>query len=207
MERLSPASYLSLSADAWRSKREFFAGQLHACRLCPRQCGADRQNNHPGVCRAVRDVKIASHNLHFGEEPPISGSRGSGTVFFSGCTLNCIFCQNYPLSQLFHGEFYALEQLAGIFLDLQKRGAHNINLVSPTPYLSHVVAALEIASRQGLNIPLVYNTSGYERADVIAQLEGIVDIYLPDLKYGPGADSRQLGLTLSGVNDYFENAT
>jgi putative pyruvate formate lyase activating enzyme len=200
VERLSPASYLSLSAGDWRSKREFFAVHLHDCRLCPRRCGADRQNNRPGVCRAVRDAKIASHNLHFGEEPPVSGSRGSGTVFFSGCTLNCIFCQNYPLSQLFHGEFYALEQLAGIFLDLQ-------NLVSPTPYLSHAVAALEIASRQGLNIPLVYNTSGYERIEVIAQLEGIVDIYLPDLKYGPGADLRQLGLILSGVNDYFENAT
>ena len=206
MERLNPPSYLSLSAGAWRSKREFFTGHLQACRLCPRQCGADRQNDHPGVCRAVRDVKIASHNLHFGEEPPISGTRGSGTVFFSGCTLNCIFCQNYPLSQLFHGEFYAPEQLAGIFLDLQKRGAHNINLVSPTPYLSHVAAALEIASRQGLNIPFVYNTSGYERVEVIAQLEGIVDIYLPDLKYGPAEDSRQLGLKLSGVDDYFANA-
>jgi putative pyruvate formate lyase activating enzyme len=206
VERLNPASYLSLSAGAWRSKREFFAGHLHACRLCPRQCGADRQDNHPGVCRAVRDVKIASHNLHFGEEPPISGSRGSGTVFFSGCTLNCIFCQNYPLSQLFHGEFYALEQLAGIFLDLQKRGAHNINLVSPTPYLSHILSALEIAHEKGLKIPLVYNTSGYERPEVIAQLEGIVDIYLPDLKYGPTEDCRQLGIMLSNAGDYYENA-
>jgi putative pyruvate formate lyase activating enzyme len=195
-----------LSVGDWRSKREFFAGHLHACRLCPRQCGADRQNNHPGVCRAVRDVKIASHNLHFGEEPPISGSRGSGTVFFSGCTLNCLFCQNYPISQFFHGEFYSHEQLAGVFLDLQKRGAHNINLVSPTPYLYHILGALEIAATQGLNIPFVYNTSGYERAAAIAQLEGIVDIYLPDFKYGPDEGCRQLGLQLSGTNDYFENA-
>ena len=176
------------------------------CRLCPRQCAADRESNQPGVCQALKDVKIASHNLHGGEEPPISGIRGSGTIFFSGCTLKCLFCQNYPLSQLFHGEFYSVSQLAAILLSLQKRGAHNINLVSPTPYLHHLLAALEMASDQGLNIPLVYNTSGYERAEVIAQLGGIVDIYLPDFKYGPTEDCRQLGLKLSGVNDYFENA-
>jgi putative pyruvate formate lyase activating enzyme len=199
-------AYLSLSPADWRGKREFFRDAFSPCRLCPRQCGAERASGRPGVCQAVGEAKVASHNLHFGEEPPISGSRGSGTVFFSGCTLKCLFCQNYPISQLGHGEYYTIEQLSGIFLGLQKRGAHNINLVSPTPYLYHVVAALEIASLQGLIIPVVYNTSGYERADVIAGLSGMVDIYLPDIKYGPADDSRQLGLTLSGVNDYFENA-
>ena len=203
---MAPA-YRSLSPADWQGKRDYFKGSFSPCRLCPRQCGAEREGGRPGACQAVREAKVASHNLHCGEEPPISGSRGSGTVFFSGCTLKCLFCQNYPISQFGHGEFVPLEQLVGIFLGLQKRGAHNINLVSPTPYLHHVVAALEIASRQGLSIPLVYNTSGYERAEMIAGLAGIVDIYLPDLKYGPGADSRQLGLTLSGVDDYFENAT
>lgn len=206
MERLSAPSYLDLTGAAWRQKREFFTDHFSPCRLCPRQCGAERVKNRAGVCQAAGEVKIASHNLHFGEEPPISGYRGSGTVFFSGCTLKCLFCQNYPISQLFHGQFYSAGQLAGIFMTLQKQGAHNINLVSPTPYLPHLVTALEIARARGLNIPLVYNTSGYERAEVIAALSGIVDIYLPDLKYGPSASSRQLGVQLSGVGDYFENA-
>ncbi|MCU0276351.1 MAG: radical SAM protein [Acidobacteria bacterium] len=206
MERLSRPSYLELSAAGWRQKREFFAGLFSPCRLCPRQCGAERAAGRPGVCQAGRDVKVAAHNLHFGEEPPISGARGSGTVFFSGCTLRCLFCQNYPISQFANGELCSIEQLAGIFLALQRRGAHNINLVSPTPYLHHVVAALESAAARGLAIPFVYNTSGYERVDVIAGLEGIVDIFLPDLKYGPAADSQRLGLELSGVNDYVAHA-
>jgi putative pyruvate formate lyase activating enzyme len=206
VERLIGPSYLGLDKAAWQRKREFFAGHFSSCSLCPRQCGAERAKNLPGACHAAAEVKIASHNLHFGEEPPISGERGSGTVFFSGCTLQCLFCQNYPISQLFNGELYSIEQLAAIFLSLQQRGAHNINLVSPTPYLHHIVSALEIASSQGLNIPLVYNTSGYERAEVVAELNGVVDIYLPDLKYGPAVESRQLGLMLSGVTNYFENA-
>jgi putative pyruvate formate lyase activating enzyme len=205
VERLSPA-YLSLEAAAWARKKKFFAAGFSPCRLCPRRCGVERAAGRFGVCLAGREVKIASHNLHCGEEPPISGSRGSGTVFFSGCTLKCLFCQNYPISQLFHGESCSVEQLAGIFLSLQRRGAHNINLVSPTPYLHHIVSALEIACARGLNIPLVYNTSGYERAEVVAELTGIVDIYLPDLKYGPSEESRRLGLELSGAGDYFASA-
>jgi putative pyruvate formate lyase activating enzyme len=199
-------SYKNLSPADWGHKREFFKDCFSPCRLCPRQCGVERESSQPGVCQALKEVKIASHNLHFGEEPPISGSRGSGTIFFSGCTLKCLFCQNYPISQLCHGEFYTVEQLAGVLLSLQRRGAHNINLVSPTPYLHHILDALEIACTQGLNIPFVYNTSGYESAEMIVQLEGIVDIYLPDLKYGPSASSRRLARQLSGVNDYFENA-
>ncbi len=206
MERLSGPSYLALDAAAWGRKREFFASSFSPCRLCPRQCRAERASGRQGVCRAGAEARIASHNLHFGEEPPISGERGSGTVFFSGCTLRCLFCQNYPISQFAHGEPYSAGQLAGIFLSLQKRGAHNINLVSPTPYLRHVVDALEIAAGQGLRIPFVYNTSGYERAEVVAQLEGIVDVYLPDLKYGPSAAARRLGRELSGTEDYFDHA-
>jgi putative pyruvate formate lyase activating enzyme len=206
VERLSRPSYLDLDAADWRRRRDFFAGRLSPCRLCPRQCGAERVAGRAGVCQAGPDVTVAAHNLHFGEEPPISGQRGSGTVFFSGCTLRCLFCQNYPISQLAHGEAHSIAALAGIFLSLQKRGAHNVNLVSPTPYLYHVVAALEIAVAQGLTIPLVYNTSGFERAEVVAQLQGIVDVYLPDLKYGPSESARRLGLELSGVKDYFDFA-
>jgi putative pyruvate formate lyase activating enzyme len=201
-----PAAYRSLAPADWRSKLDFFKSAFSPCRLCPRQCGARRAEDSPGACHAGRDAKVASYNLHFGEEPPISGGRGSGTVFFSGCTLKCLFCQNYPISQLFHGEFYSVEQLAEIFLSLQKRGAHNINLVSPTPYLHHVLAALEIAVGRGLRIPFVYNTSGFERPEVVARLQGIVDVYLPDLKYGPSEDSRRLGRELSGVKDYFDFA-
>lgn len=206
MERLSGPSYLALDAAAWKRKREFFSSCFSPCRLCPRQCRAERASGKPGACRAAAEARIASHNLHFGEEPPISGERGSGTVFFSGCTLKCLFCQNYPISQFAHGDLYSAGQLAGIFLSLQKRGAHNINLVSPTPYLRHVVDALEIAAGQGLRIPFVYNTSAYERAEVIAQLAGIVDVYLPDLKYGPSATARRLALELSGAGDYFDHA-
>jgi len=205
-ERPVSPSYRSLTTAQWRRKIDFFRSNFSPCRLCPRTCGAEREEDRKGVCHAGKQIKIASQNLHFGEEPPISGLRGSGTVFFSGCTLKCLFCQNYPISQLFHGEFYSVEQLAAVFLSLQKRGAHNINLVSPTPYLHHIASALEIASSQGLNIPLVCNTSGYERVEVVAELADIVDIYLPDLKYGSSDDSRQLGLKLSRVGDYFENA-
>jgi len=207
VERLSGPAYLSLNAAAWARKKEFFAVGFSPCRYCPRQCGSLRAQDRPGACHAAAQAKVAAHNLHFGEEPPISGERGSGTVFFSGCTLKCLFCQNFPISQLAHGESCSVEQLAGIFLSLQKRGAHNINLVSPTPYLQHLVGALEMASARGLNIPIVYNTSGYERAEVVAQLEGIVDVYLPDLKYGPSGDSRQLAKLLSGVSDYHQNAS
>jgi len=206
VERLNGPGYLGLDATAWRRKREFFAALFNPCGLCPRRCGARRAQDRPGACLARKDVRIAAHNLHFGEEPPISGTRGSGTVFFSGCTLKCLFCQNYPISQLAHGEECTIEQLASIFLSLQKRGAHNINLVSPTPYYSHVVAALEIAAAGGLRIPLVCNTSGYERVEVVAELAGIVDIYLPDLKYGPAEGSRHLALDVSGVKDYFAHA-
>jgi putative pyruvate formate lyase activating enzyme len=198
--------YRDLSAADWRHKRDFFQTLGSPCGLCPRQCGAERESDQPGACQARRDAKIASQNLHHGEEPPISGIRGSGTVFFSGCPLSCIFCQNYPLSQLFHGEWVSVSRLAAIFSSLQERGAHNINLVSPTPYLHHIVRALEIAREKGLAIPLVYNSSGYERAEVIAQLEGIIDIYLPDFKYGSSEDSRKLAVQISAVDDYHENA-
>ena len=201
-ERSGSPSYRHLTAADWRGKIDFFRSGFSPCRLCPRACGALREEDRKGVCQAGRRVKIASHNLHFGEEPPISGLRGSGTVFFSGCTLKCVFCQNYPISHLFHGELLSVSRLADIFLHLQKKGAHNINLVSPAPYLFHIIQAVEIASRRGLTIPFVYNTSGYERSEVIRELEGLVDVYLPDLKYREPEPAQ----TFSGVKNYFEYA-
>ncbi len=196
------ALYEKLSENEWEKRIEFFANNFSPCSLCPRECEAERSKGKIGVCKASKDVKIASFNLHFGEEPPISGIKGSGTLFFSGCTLKCVFCQNYPISHLCNGEFYSIDELANIFLYLQKKGAHNINLVSPTPYLYHFVKALYISFKKGLKIPIVYNTSGYEKKEIVSKLRGIVDIYMPDFKYF----SNKLSLKYSGVNNYFENA-
>jgi len=175
--------YQQLSAAQWREKKEFFREIFSPCRMCPRRCGALRVEGKRGVCGVGDKVRVASYNLHFGEEPPLTGWRGSGTVFFSGCPLKCIFCQNYPISHLGNGQEYSIEELAGLFLNLQKRGAHNINFVSPTPYLHHIVQALEIASSKGLALPIVNNTGGYEELDVVRMLAGIVDVWLPDFKY------------------------
>jgi putative pyruvate formate lyase activating enzyme len=144
--------------------------------------------------------KVASWNLHHWEEPPISGTRGSGTIFFSGCTGRCQFCQNYPISQLGYGEVISTDRLARMMLELQRKGAHNINLVTPTHFLPQILAALPQAIESGLRLPLVYNTSGYERVQVLRLLEDVVDIWLPDAKYAESTIARQL----SGLGDYVE---
>jgi putative pyruvate formate lyase activating enzyme len=194
------ALYNDLTENQWQDKIGLLKENFSPCCLCPRQCNVARQEDQPGVCHARRDVKIASCNLHQGEEPPISGRNGSGTLFFSGCTLKCLFCQNYPISHLNNGSFYSIEELAGLMLNLQERGAHNINLVSPTPYLAHVAEALYFAAQQGLVIPIVYNTSGYERPEIVKILTGLIDIYMPDLKYWDNTLSKKF----SGVSNYFE---
>lgn len=201
MKQFQPI-YSNLSEKDWQEKIGFFKKNHSPCNLCPRECNSKRSENKQGACKALKNLKIASYNLHFGEEPPISGRNGSGTVFFSGCTLRCAFCQNYPISQLFNGRFYSIEELSQIFVHLQKRGAHNINLVSPTPYLYHFVKALYLAFKNGLKIPIVYNTSGYERPEIIKKLSSLIDIYMPDFKYY----DNKLSLKFSGVNNYFENA-
>ena len=173
------------------------------CRLCPRQCGVDR-NKYRGLCKTKNELEIASYNLHFGEEPPISGINGSGTIFFAGCNLSCVYCQNYPISQLKSAyRQVSTDELAGIMIKLQKRGAHNINLVTPSHFVHLICNSIDKARTQGLNIPIVYNTSSYDREDVVLYLEKYVDIYLADLKY---TDS-SLSKSLSGVSDYFEIAT
>jgi putative pyruvate formate lyase activating enzyme len=172
---------------------------LSFCALCPRQCGVNRMRGETGYCGAEQAATVNISQLHFGEEPPISGSRGSGAVFFSGCTMSCLFCQNHQISRS-HDNSSAMEaaQLAGVFMDLQARGAHNLNLVTPTPHIVVILEALGRARARGLVLPVVYNTSGFERVEILRRLRGLVEIYLPDYKY---ADSRNAE-KLSDAGDY-----
>ncbi|MCX5678183.1 MAG: radical SAM protein [Candidatus Omnitrophica bacterium] len=156
---------------------------LKNCAVCPRKCGVDRTAGKSGYCRALYNPIVYSHLSHHGEEPPISGTKGSGTIFFSHCNMKCVYCQNYYFSQLDKGEEVTMEKLADIMLALQAKGCHNINLVTPTHYIPQILMSLEIALERGLEIPIVYNTSGYELAETIKLLDGIIDIYLPDMRY------------------------
>jgi len=174
--------------------------RLSACDLCPHHCGVNRIKGVQGVCRSGLQPRIASANLHRGEEPPISGSKGSGTIFFTGCTLSCVFCQNFPISQQNNGETVSTAELAMRMLNLQKRGAHNINLVTPTHWLPQILAALWLAIPQGFNLPIVWNTSGYETLDALQLLDGVVSVYLPDMKYSDDAQA----VELSGAPGYRE---
>lgn len=157
--------------------------QLKHCTLCPRKCGIDRLQGQVGFCKATDRVKVARAALHAWEEPCLSGERGSGTVFFSYCTLQCVFCQNYEISTCHQGKEISTKRLCELFLRLQAEGAHNINLVTPTHYLPQIAEALVSAKAEGLTLPIVYNSGGYERAETIRLLDGLIDIYLPDFKY------------------------
>lgn len=172
------------------------------CQLCPHKCGADREKGEVGICGGGGRVKAARAALHFWEEPSISGDRGSGAVFFSGCPMNCAFCQNFSISRNGAGMEISVERLAEIFIELQQKNAANINLVTPTPYLDGIIEGVKIARENGLKIPIIYNTSGYERVEVLKRLEGIVNVYLPDLKYMNNADAARY----SGVDDYCDYA-
>ena len=194
-------SYLELHRSGELKRRiERAYAMLSQCRLCPRECGVDRLRGERGFCRAGAEPIVASWNVHPWEEPPISGTRGSGTIFFSGCTGRCLFCQNYPISQLGVGNTVSVQQLAEMMLELQDRGCHNINLVTPTHFVPQILAALELAIEGGLRLPLVYNTSGYERVETLKLLDGVVDIYLPDAKYTDDETARRL----SGFVRYVE---
>ena len=172
------------------------------CILCPHQCNVDRSKSK-GRCKAGDKIEIGGVSLHKFEEPCISGKNGSGTVFFSKCNLNCVFCQNYEISNLGNGSEIEVEELADILLKQQEVGAENINLVSPTIYADKIAEAVRLARKKGLKLPIVYNSNGYERVETLKKLEGIVDVYLPDLKYY----YNELGLKYSKVQDYFEIAT
>lgn len=176
---------------------------LQKCSLCPRACGVDRENGQKGICGQTAVVKAARAGLHMWEEPCISGARGSGTVFFSGCALHCVYCQNHEIANGTAGKEISIGRLAEIFLELQEQGADNINLVTAGHFLPQVICALEHAKDQGLVLPVVYNTSSYESVDAIRSLEGHVDVYLPDLKY----KSREVAQRYSHAPDYFEAAS
>lgn len=171
------------------------------CYLCPRKCGADR-NVHKGFCGMPDTVYVARAALHMWEEPCISGEEGSGTVFFTGCTLRCVFCQNYDIAAGSIGKEVTIKRLAEIFIELQEKSANNINLVTPTHYVPQIVQALKIAKKSGLKIPVVYNTSGYETVENLKLLDGLVDVYLPDFKYMSG----ELAAKYSRAADYPEVA-
>ena len=156
---------------------------MEYCNLCPRNCHVSRVGHRIGVCGQSENIKIARAALHFWEEPCISGTNGSGAVFFSGCSLHCIYCQNHEIANGNNGREISVEHLSEIFLDLKEQGAHNINLVTATQFIPQIIKAIESARNQGMDLPIVYNSSGYEKVDTIRMLEGIVDIYLPDFKY------------------------
>lgn len=172
--------------------------RLKSCDLCPQDCRVNRLAGGTGICRSGALPKIASANVHRGEEPPISGSRGSGTIFFSNCNLSCRFCQNFPISQFGNGEELSIRQLAKKMLKLQRQKVHNINLVTPSHFLPQFLAALFMAIKEGFNLPIVWNSNGYEKVDVLQLLDGIVDIYLPDMKYAQDEPAR----AISGAPDY-----
>ena len=174
------------------------------CRLCPRECGVNRLDGEKGFCRAPLKVMVYAAQPHFGEEISLVGQHGSGTIFFSNCNLRCVFCQNWPISIRGEGEEIEDEDLAKMMMFLQGIGCHNINLVTPTHVMPNILKATRIAFKKGLRIPLVYNTSGYERVEIIKMLDGIVDIYLPDIKYMDGDMAAKYS---SGARDYPKVAT
>ena len=175
---------------------------LEKCEICPHECGINRTKNQIGRCKSTDKIKIALYSIHKFEEPCISGGNGSGTVFFSNCNLNCIYCQNYEISQEGKGKEISVEELADIFIKQQNRKAENINLVTPTSYTLQIIETIKIAKKKGLKIPIIYNTNAYEKVETLKLLEGYVDVYLPDLKYYDD----ELGKRYSRVDKYFEIA-
>lgn len=175
---------------------------ISKCEICPRKCKINRYEKK-GYCRCDNKVRIALVSKHYFEEPCISGRNGSGTIFFSNCNLNCIFCQNHDISQGGKGIDVTIERLAEIMLEQQERGANNINLVTPTMYVEQIIKAIDIAKKNGLNIPIVYNTNGYEEVETIKKLNGYIDIYLPDFKYF----TNELAIKYSKAPNYFEKVT
>jgi len=169
-------------------------GVMENCRLCPRRCGVNRRAGQRGFCRAPEKAMVHSHQPHFGEELPLVGRGGSGTIFFSNCNLRCVFCQNWPIAHEGWGREVSDEELAEMMLDLQRLGCHNINLVTPTHVMPNILGAVRIALQKGLQLPLCYNTSGYELTEMVRLLDGIVDIYLPDIKFMDGLEAERYNL-------------
>ncbi|MFH1202304.1 MAG: radical SAM protein [Candidatus Omnitrophota bacterium] len=198
---MKPASYIKLYKSGELKKRiNCLFKKLESCNLCPRNCQVNRLKGQKGLCRTAMDVRVFNYMAHLGEEPPVSGKNGSGAIFFSGCPLRCVYCQNYRFSQLLQGRTVKADSLARFMLKLQEQGCHNINLVSPTHVLYQILEALQLAIEGGLTIPLVYNTSGYESRETLELLNEIVDVYLADMRYGDNEKAARY----SGVSDYVE---
>ena len=179
----APAYLKALKTGILQRRADQALEALAGCTLCPRRCGVNRTAGETGTCKTGRWAVVASYNAHFGEETPLVGRNGSGTIFFSNCSLQCNFCQNYEISHLGEGRALADDQLATIMLELQQTGCHNINLVTPSHVVPQILAAVHLAARRGLVVPLVYNCSGYDRVETLQLLDGIVDIYMPDFKF------------------------
>lgn len=191
--------YLSLLGNGQLTERVRKAHlHLENCDVCPRQCRINRLSGELGACRVGARAVVSSFGPHHGEERPLSGRRGSGTIFFGGCNLSCVFCQNADISQCASGREFNADELAEIMLDLQARGCHNINFVSPSHLVPQLLDAVLSAARSGLTLPLVYNSGGYDSPDMLALLDGVIDIYMPDMKYGDADTARRY----SGVKNY-----
>lgn len=184
-----------------KNKISFLKQLSEKCVLCPRKCGVNRMKNEKGFCGAGMTAEVYSYSAHQGEEPPLSGYRGSGTIFFAHCNMKCVYCQNYVFSQDENGNEKNAEELAYIMLELQKAGCHNINLVSPTHYITQIAESILIARINGLVIPIVYNTGGYDSVEIIKIMDGLVDIYMPDMRYSDDSMSEKY----SSAPDYVEN--
>ena len=189
---------MRLDAEALRERAERASALLSPCVLCPRDCRALRAEGEERPCKIGAVARVASYGAHFGEEPPLVGTSGSGTIFFSGCNLRCLFCQNHDISRGAVGVPVGAEGLAAMALDLRSRGCHNLNLVSPTHVMPQILAGLAEAARQGFDLPVVWNCGGYEDPAALRLLDGVVDVYMPDFKYGDEAEGRRL----SGVPGY-----
>jgi len=195
------AAYLELyRSGKLRERVDAAVSLLESCPVCPRSCGVNRLAGDVGKCRTPREALVSSYGPHFGEEAPLVGRHGSGTIFFTNCNLMCLFCQNYSISQLGEGHKVSKGELADMMLFLQAKGCHNINLVSPTHVVPQILEALEIAVESGLHLPLVYNSGGYDSMGTLRILEDIVDIYMPDMKY----DNEETARELSGIENYPE---
>ena len=196
-------SYLELHRSGELSHRiDVVRDIMHNCALCPWQCRVNRMAGEAGYCRIGAEALVSSYGPHFGEERPLSGHRGSGAIFLAGCNLRCVYCQNYDISHLEQGITMSARKLAAVMTTLWQQGSHNINFVTPTHQIFQILQALPLAIERGLDIPLVYNCGGYESVDTLKLLEGIFDIYMPDIKYGDNAVARRL----SGPGDYVEHS-
>lgn len=195
-------SYLNLTESQWKERIERALSLLESCEVCPHRCGVNRLKGELGFCKTGKNVIVDSYFPHRGEEKPIRGYRGSGTVFFSYCNMRCVYCQNYQISQLGEGREVSPEELAEIFLELQAMGCHNLNLVTPSHVVPQILSALYLAVKKGFRLPIVYNTSSFDSLESLRLLEGIVDIYLADLKYA----DREIARRYSKVKNYPEVA-